>query len=335
MHDLTSYAQLYPEMPIELCRFFKMESRESRLIPKTVFEFCSYYKEKYQTADFPQPRVIAAICDSLVNSGVLSIMHRAGADGTNNQYLHVTGVDHITDQLSLYLLNKRIGYIIYGFKAIYEDYKRYVHPVEYISNTNQPSLGTCFSYKGGILTAKHCIEHAKRIAIRGIKGETLGQCKFKLHQNSKMDLVYIKFPVELPDTLLFGKKAEVLDEVMSLGYPIVPGFHNFLTGEGAVVSSRFTTSVGQVAALADDFWIKQQLLLITAKIRGGNSGGPIVAKTGDVIGVAVNLAYGDGNYDEMGYGTVIPISFADEIVNDPHPQDLDVSKIQFVDFVED
>jgi S1-C subfamily serine protease len=147
-----------------------------------------------------------------------------------------------------------------------------------------------------------------------------------------MDLLYIRPKNSLNDTIVFNQDAEVLDDVMTLGYPKIAGYHNFLTAENATVSARFTTSIGQIAAKAEDIWIREKLILITAKIRGGNSGGPVVGKDGSVIGIAVNLPTGDGDYDELGYGTVIPVSFLDEVVNNETKTYLEVDKINFTDF---
>ncbi len=60
-------------------------------------------------------------------------------------------------------------------------------------------------------------------------------------------------------------------------------------------------------------------MLITAKIRGGNSGGPIVNEEGSVVGVSCQIPNyeGDiGDYDDLGYGIVIPIKYLFEILSE-------------------
>ena len=105
-----------------------------------------------------------------------------------------------------------------------------------------------------------------------------------------------------------------------------------MTAENATVSARFTTSFGQIVSNAEDIWIKEKLFLVTAKIKGGNSGGPVVAKNGSVVGVSVSLSTGEGDYDDLGYGTVIPIEFVDSLINSEIKIYLDTNKIEFVDF---
>ena len=46
----------------------------------------------------------------------------------------------------------------------------------------------------------------------------------------------------------------------------------------------------------------------------------------------MNLSKGEGDYDDLGYGTVIPVSFLDELFEREDRNYLDVSKIEFKDF---
>src|SRR5690606_20722078 len=138
---------------------------------------------------------------------------------------------------------------------------------------------------------------------------------------------------DIQNSIYFHEEGSILDEVIALGYPRIPGFHNFLTAETALISSRLTGTTGSIASVAEDIWIKENLILITAKIKGGNSGGPIINKSGKVIGVASNLPEADGDYDDLGYGTVIPIKFGNHIVDNP-TNELNVEKIEFIDFKE-
>ena len=89
-----------------------------------------------------------------------------------------------------------------------------------------------------------------------------------------------------------------------------------------------------VAASAKDIWIKENLLLITAKIKGGNSGGPVIKDNGFVIGITSQKAFGEGDYDDLGYGTIIPIEYLNDVINNS-TKVLDVSKISFNDFNEE
>jgi len=334
MNEIIGYADLYPEMPFEIMMFFSgVEKKDNRLIHKTVFQFCEHYQKKYSTKDFPQPRVVANMCEILSQNKKLSVIKRDGIDNMDNSYFCVLKDPTIRQESVLqFYYKKKLNYLVYGFKYIYEDYKKYVVPIEFTGDKGDKSLGTGFVYNNGIVTAKHCIEGATHIAIKGITKELLANAAFEISPNPLLDLLYIRFNQPITDCIMFSQAADVLDEVMTLGFPKIPGYHNFLAAENAIVSSRYTTSVGQIVAHAEDVWMKEKLFLITAKIKGGNSGGPVIAKNGSVVGVSVNLSEGDGDYDDLGYGTVIPIRFVEALISATERSYLDTGKIEFLDF---
>lgn len=334
MDDLINYSILLQEIPFEIISFFsKNEPLDSILVPKTVMEFCNFYQSKYPDRTFPQPRIVVKMCDIFCENNQLSLMNRSGVDGMDNRYYGHMKDKFINENpiLELYF-KKRLNYIIYGFKHIYQDFKQYVLPIEYTDNLGNKSLGTCFLFNNGIVTAKHCIEGASKISIPGITRENLATSKFEVDENDLMDLLYIRLRIPLTHSIMFSKKAEILDEVMTLGFPKIAGFHNFITAENAIVSARFTTTVGQIVSDAEDIWIREKLFLVTAKIKGGNSGGPVIAKDGSIVGVSVNLSKGEGDYDDLGYGTVIPIEFVEGLISSETKRYLATDSIEFVDF---
>jgi serine protease Do len=332
MSEFQEYAELYPNIPIELLLFFSEYKVEGdRAIHNTIMKFCGHYQKKYDTKNIPQPRVISAICDRLVENGKLSVINKSGPDNINSSYYcNATKELKENEQLQGWL-NTKLKYEVFGFVNIYNDYKKFVLPVEFTYQDDRKSLGTCFLFQDGIASARHCFEDASAISIKGIPKEILQNAKYYVYENKLMDLVFIRTYDGFAESIVFSEEANLLDEVMTLGFPQVAGYHNFLAIENATVSARFTASKGQVAAKAEDIWIKEKLLLITAKIKGGNSGGPVINKSGSVIGISVNMSTSDGDYDDLGYGTVIPIEFLNELIYKPKFE-LDMSKTTFHDF---
>ena len=336
MISIETYPTEYEFLPIELLVFFSETNNGTggKRKTRTVFEFCEYYKEKYKTKELPQPRIVSTICDKLVEKDKMSVFNKGGFDNLENSYLCILKDKSFINKPILFnLRNKQLSCEIYGFKYIYDYYQKYVLPILHIDKENDMSIGSSILFKGGILTAKHCIENAEKIAIQTINPEHLKNAKYYTFNKESMDLIFIKLPNDIPDSIYFSEDACLLEEVIALGYPKVPGFHNFLTAEKALVSSRFTATKGSVTAVAEDIWIREKLILITAKIQGGNSGGPIINNNGKVVGIASSLATGEGKYDDLGYGTVIPIKFGNEIIENME-KEFDTAKIEFIEFIE-
>jgi len=334
MDNFIDYAIKYPDLPFEIVSFFsEIENKDGRLVQKKVYQFCSYYSKKNSLQEIPHPRIIAKMCEILSDYGQMSVISRGGVDGSDNSYFCILKDPNLFSVPTFqFYLNKKFSYIVYGFKYIYEDYKKYILPIEFINDKGDKSIGTGFLYNDGIATARHCIEGAGKIGIKGISKHNLNDSKYEISNNALLDILFIRLEQPIQETIIFSQTAEILDEVMALGYPKIPGYHCFLTAENAKVSSRYTPSVGQIVASPEDIWIRERLFLITAKIKGGNSGGPVVARNGSIVGVSVNLTEGEGDYDNLGYGTAIPVKFLNELINNQEKTYLDTSKIEFIDF---
>lgn len=332
---LQDLSEIYPSLPIEIILFFSMQGGSNgKLHAKKIFEFSEYYSNKYNLEGRIQPLIISNVCDILVNHGQMSLIEKSGLDNISSSYVSILRDSKVENDSKLkYNLNHFLSCLTYGFPYIYKQYKKFVLPLEFTDKLGDIALGTCFLFEGGIVTAKHCIEGAKKVAIQGISKEELSAAKFLIHKNPLMDIIYIKLKKPIENTILFNDDVSILDEIMTLGYPKIAAYHSFLAAENAIVSARFTATTGQIAAIAEQIFIRERLFLITAKIKGGNSGGPIINKKGSVVGVSVNLSTGEGNYDNLEYGTGIPIKYViEEIINCNDNIVFDVSSIQFVDF---
>lgn len=332
MNTILEYSTQFPNLLVEIVLFFsKFDQKNGKIVPKMIYEFSDFYKKKFSAPDLPQPRIISLICEKLVEYGHLSVLERKGPDGLNNSYISFVKDPLLEkDKNRQQILNNVLSLKVFGFPYIYNSYRNFVLPIEFTNWDNRKTLGTCFAFLGGIATAKHCVSGAKALAIGGIDSETLTKASFYIHRKEAMDLLFIQFQSKLESCIRLYDTAIILDEVMTLGYPKVPGYHNFLASEKANVSARFTSTRGQVSAHAEDLWIRERLLLITARISGGNSGGPVINRAGAVVGISVNAPDAEGDYDDLGYGVAIPINFfVDEVMNGSDKEKLDVSKISF------
>ncbi len=162
--------------------------------------------------------------------------------------------------------------------------------------------------------------------IKGYAAEELIRKPIYVSENEGVDLAFIETG-EMVEPTLFVDNGEVMQEVIVMGYPKIPCFTQFITAEKATISSkasaRITPTKGAIAAYGYEYLTKIDAMLITARIRGGNSGGPIINQNGRLVGVACHIPDANpenGDYDDMGYGVAIPVSYLVEIIKNKNKQ---------------
>lgn len=128
----------------------------------------------------------------------------------------------------------------------------------------------------------------------------------------------------------------VLDNVLVMGYPKIPLFLSFCTGEKANISAmaelRLTPTIGSIAAEEEMYFPKNipKALLVMAKMKGGNNGGAVINEEGNVVGIATGIPDGEGDSDDhVGYGMAYPIRALDEMIKENH-----TIKVEFMDYPE-
>jgi S1-C subfamily serine protease len=126
---------------------------------------------------------------------------------------------------------------------------------------------------GHILTNAHVVEGCTRISLAG--GSTLTVLDIDLGS----DLALLKkggTSVTAPLMLRQGRGVRLADNVVVAGFPL-----------SGLLSSGLNVTTGAVSALAgpgDD----RRLIQITAPVQPGNSGGPLLDSSGNVVGVVVS-----------------------------------------------
>jgi S1-C subfamily serine protease len=204
--------------------------------------------------------------------------------------------------------------------------------------------------KHTILTAAHCVTEARYLSIRGISPNELARAKIAVPKNIALDIAAIHFPEPiLPERkdIELGIGA-ILQDVIVLGYPNVPGFTEVLAVEKASISTRMTVTRGSIASQATEIFAKAPLFLITARVRGGFSGGPVINAKGLAVGIVSRQPISDAGgpndfyaqYDNLGYGIAIPTEEITKFLTACHRNDesavtfLDTSNIEYRSFPE-
>lgn len=308
--------------------FDARDSNKHGHVAPTVSDFVGHFNSKYPN-QILKTRVMEHVFRRLVEVGIINEQRFEGPHGMRNRYsgfMDQMHWDNREDPIVKEILSVKLHMLLFGFPTIYGTFQKIVYPILHVKDGCQ-QLGTCFVSEYGLITARHCLENADTIAIQGINKSELDKAEVYFHKRPEFDVAVIKIPNFGPSIKFIPEMATptVLENVIALGFPKIAGYQNFLTAERADISARFTVTRGSVAALAEDIWLRERLVLITAKIRGGNSGGPIINEYGQVVGVAANAPAFEGDrrtYDDLGYGVIFP---SDLIVNEIQNQNFELN----------
>lgn len=324
MKEFEDYDSIYPELVYDIVDYFRLSNNVKPINSKSVLDYClmSRFNQTREKGNIIQPSIVHMICENLSKRGILNRL-KVGQKfgGTDANYAYLCNNDEVF--LSKHpVLIFRLNCIAYGFLYVYESYRQYVLPVIVKNSKGDLSVGTCFRFHTGILTAKHCLTEPE-VSIKGYTAEQLNQCPVIISTDPNVDMAFIDLNEQSP--ISYGE-AKILDEVLAMGYPKVPMFNEFLAVERAAISSIPTK--GAVASLANPYMARDMsnLMLVTARIRGGNSGGPIINSDGAVVGVAFAEPMSKGDYDEMGYGIAYPINVFFQMLNS-----YETMKVNFVE----
>ncbi len=327
MKDFLDYDIKYPDLVLAIVDYFSLNNGED-LNSKCIKKFIGTYK--VPEGENPiQPDIVAKVCDRLCECRRMTCIKKNGPMSLFDNYCTVPPSQKYRN-LSPDFYYSLYNSIVYGFEYIYWHNLPYVLPIISYSERGE-SIGTCFKMFEGIVTAKHCLTDGNNIAIKGYKAELLNRSNVYVSKNDDIDLAYIKTEEQPRFTIA---EPHVLDDVLVMGYPKVPFFLNFCTGENATISAmaelRMTPTLGSIAAEGEIYFPQglPKLLLVTAKIRGGNSGGPVINKEGLVVGVATGLPAGEGlSDDNVGYGMAYPIQSVEKMISERN-----IKTFNFVDY---
>lgn len=157
---------------------------------------------------------------------------------------------------------------------------------------SQTGTGFLVSTSGHVVTNQHVVNGC----VGDIQGNLTGEAPVTLRlvsSDETNDLALLQAPGSFKDVATIKDKAiHSGDDVVAIGYP----FHGLLT-------SDFTVTTGIASSLSGIF-NDTRYLQISAAVQPGNSGGPLLASSGEVVGVvaaklnALKFAKATGNIPE-------------------------------------
>lgn len=328
MKEFFDYDLKYPHLIIEIIKFFNTSGGEKP--KKTISDFVDFFTVPKGESPL-QPDIIGKICDRLCEMRKMICLRKGGVMCLHDMYYSLPIDLNAYEQNPEFFIH-RYNSFVYGFEYIYRKYKERTIPI-IVEMENGPSMGSGFRIYDGIATARHCLTDGKPVSIKGYSKEQLDQCKVFVSSNPNIDIAFIQTKEK---NIFNDGEPHVLENVLVMGYPKVPFFLEFCTGEKATISSmaslRLIPTLGSIASTGQIYFPKglPDLLLITAKIRGGNSGGPVINEEGYVVGIATGVPAGEGiSDDHVGYGMAYPIQALIDMLNEQNEM-----KVEFSDFQE-
>src|SRR5687768_1325757 len=154
------------------------------------------------------------------------------------------------------------------------------------------SVGSGFFVdKGGhILTNFHVVEDAAKITVKLDSGEEFAARVVGVDEETDVAVLKIEAGREVPYVKLANSdQVRVGDWVLAIGSPF--GLNRSVTAGIISQTNRETPSTS----------VFQKFIQTDAAINRGNSGGPLVNMSGDVIGVNSQIATSTGDYNGVGF----------------------------------
>jgi serine protease Do len=219
-------------------------------------------------------------------------------------------------------------FLIYGFPAIRDNFEKSVYPIvinQGVTDKDE-NIGTGFviQYKRKIyfVTARHCLPLREKISISPFlpdSPQTPINCY--IPKNEDIDLAILEFSdkIILSPRPFIIDKPNILDPVLTMAYPPIQGITDAIQiAETSAIASSLKSSIGEVVGRGKHYWGGlEDHFLISARVKGGCSGSPIINKYGFIVGVVIELLRNGDRTDLLGYGLGISsnvlIKMLDEI----------------------
>jgi S1-C subfamily serine protease len=187
--------------------------------------------------------------------------------------------------------------LTYDILDVEEDINRPIGKIDRSSVTQKAKQGTGFlvNKEGYVVTNFHVIDGAKEITVKGIKGDY--NTPFQLDVvavDRQLDLALLKINTKLitfdepPYAIGNSKAVDQAADIFALGYPM----KSTMGTEIKVTTGIVNSASGYKGSISE--------FQISASVQPGNSGGPLLDKDGNIVGV-VSAKIKSKEVDNVGY----------------------------------
>jgi S1-C subfamily serine protease len=173
--------------------------------------------------------------------------------------------------------------------------------------TEALGTGVVINARGAVLTALHVVKGGRQIQVRFADGT---QAAARIATSQAASDIAVLSVDKLPQVVVpavMGGGAQVGANVFAVGNPL--GLEDSLTA--GVVSATDRTVRSQDGPTLD------HLIQFDAAVNPGNSGGPLLNRSGQVIGIVTGLANPSKQAYFVGIGFAVPIATASGVAGGP------------------
>lgn len=301
---------------------------------KTIPEFIIDEGNGKKIGNLSLAREYYAICRKMCDDLLLRVFHNDPYSFVKNRF---EGISLATCSEPEEVLRKLdyedFDYKYRGFTYTRNCFKNSVLPIVGIKEDGDLDIGTTY-YIGENLfaTAAHCVLDFEKFKV--LKGENplaLRNVKFAHGEDvERYDLAVIEVEGEIDCRPLGLATPSVLDDVLIMGYPRISGFDAIQIAETATIGAYQKAAEGQILGEGFEHVMRMDCFLINARVKGGNSGSPVINREGRVVGTLAHLPMDDQTgtdnprYDLMGYGACLPSKYITRLIENPDVHEMAV-----------
>jgi S1-C subfamily serine protease len=178
---------------------------------------------------------------------------------------------------------------------------------EHQGGSTDSGAGVVVSADGSVLTALHVVDGASTITVRFSDGSESPATIAKQQDSSD---IAVLTPGHLPSVVVPAVLAggvKVGDAVFALGHPL---------GLDDSLSAGVVSALDRSVRVTQDKTLKG-LIQFDAAVNPGNSGGPLLDRDGQVVGIVTGLANPSQQGFFVGIGFAVPIATAGGVAGSP------------------
>lgn len=186
--------------------------------------------------------------------------------------------------------------LLFGFSYIAERYHDSVLKIVVTLPSEKQGIGTGFLFnfqKGNkryslVVTNQHVVEHSRDLKVFDVNDNELSYTSITSCPEKDIGFILLNEFLDRPGFHL-NESPQILEDIITIGYPPVA-----MTRDSYQLAHK-----GEINSFVEDY-LGRKLFLFSAKTSPGNSGGPVIDKTGRVVGMVTQDMFHKGAYEIEG-----------------------------------